>query len=180
MAEPREPLEVRVDHERRRRGSARASARRVELPDRDEEDDERGGAERRHGADRERARRQLARRGARIRRVDPASISRLSAIASERAPTIATVIQSRSWPDGNAVDGEERADVGEREREDRVLDLDRRAKRTAVPGARCRPHSGVGVVVGGSGIGKELKRVRERRAEHPVAVAAGARASRRG
>ena len=53
-----------------------------------------------------------------------ASINRLSAIASERAPTIATVIQSRSCADGTPLDGEERADVRERQREDRVLELD--------------------------------------------------------
>ena len=95
MAEPRDALEVRVDDEARRPGSARASAR-----------SGRAGR-RRRGRARARPRRsattwprescpagssRAAVRG--LRASISASIRRFSAIASERAPTIATVIQS--------------------------------------------------------------------------------------
>ena len=53
-----------------------------------------------------------------------ASISRFSAIASDRAPTIATRDPEQVVRRRDAVDGEERADVRERQREDRVLELD--------------------------------------------------------
>ena len=73
-----------------------------------------------------------------LRASSSASISRFSPIASDRAPTIATVIQSRSCARGNAVDGEQRADVGERQREQRVLDLHEPREAQREDGGRAR------------------------------------------
>ena len=174
MAEPREPLEVRVDDEARRPGSATASARSGRA------------ARRRRRNTRERARRRraapaaaracprgssrLAVRG--LRASIPASIRRFSAIASERAPTIATVIQTRSCRARHPVDREKRADVGERQREDRVLDLDERREARRVDGdGACRHVCRCAVVL----VGEQPQRVLERGLEHrePVAAAAG-------
>ena len=95
--EPRDPLQVRVDDEADDRDRPEPAHDRVELPDGDEEDRERRGAE---GDDLATASRAApAARGrpcAGCARRCRASISRFSAIASERAPTIATVIQTRS------------------------------------------------------------------------------------
>ena len=125
VAEPREPLQVRVDDERRDGDRREPAHERVELPDGDEVDDQRAEAEpddRRPASAVPDGSSRPAVRG--FAASMPASISRFSAIASERAPIIATVIQSRSWPEGTPSDREERADVGERQREDRVLELD--------------------------------------------------------
>ena len=125
VAEPREALQVRVDDEADDRDRPQPAHDRVELPDGDEEERERGERRRRPPAATESWPLGSSRPAVRgLRASIPASIRRLSAIASDRAPTIASVIQRRSCALGDAVDREERADVGERQREDRVLDLD--------------------------------------------------------
>ena len=95
MAEPREPLQVRVDDEHRDRDRPQPAHDRVELRDGEEKHGERRHAQREHLA-RESARRSAARalavRG--FRASSSASTSRFSAIASVRAPTIATVTQT--------------------------------------------------------------------------------------
>ena len=96
VAEPREPLEVRVDDEQRDGDRPQPAHDRVELQDGDEEDDEAArtraidlpAGERPAGSSRS------AVRG--FRASSSASTRRLSAIASVRAPTIASVIQPTS------------------------------------------------------------------------------------
>ena len=122
-------LQVRVDDEADDRDRPEPVHERVELVDGDQEHGERAEAEERRPAP-SRADRPAAPAAAvrGLRASIPASISRFSPMASERAPTIATVIQSEVVRARDAVDGEERADVGEREREDRVLELDERVE----------------------------------------------------
>ena len=62
----------------------------------------------------------------------------------------------------DAVDREERADVGERQREDRVLDLDQAGEepRLADSGVVGGRRSRVDVVGGGLLVGEQLQRVR--------------------
>ena len=101
VAEPREPLQVRIDDERDHRHGREPAHERVELPDGDEVDDERHDAEARPPRARVSAPDGSSRPAVRgFAASMRASIRRLSAIASERAPTIATVIQSRSCADG--------------------------------------------------------------------------------
>ena len=103
VAEPGPALQVRVDHEAGDRDRPEPVDERVELEDRHEEDGERRDAEEHHlrGESRPLGSSRRAVRG--LRASSPASISRLSPIASERAPTIATVIQSRSCALGTAL-----------------------------------------------------------------------------
>ena len=132
-------LQVRVDDEADRPGSARASARRrFELEDRDEEDDERRDAEERDLRAREQPRRQLARRGARIARVElgvdqPVQPHRERARADHRDGDPEQVVRRR-----DAVDREQRADVRERQREERVLDLHEPREAQREHGGRAR------------------------------------------
>ena len=126
VAQPREPLQVRVDDERDDRDRREPADERVELPDGDEVDERATPTQKPiTAAARQRARRQLARRPcAGSRRRCRASISRFSAIASERAPTIATVIQSRSCADGTPSTARNAPTYANGQREDRVLELD--------------------------------------------------------
>ena len=124
MAEPREALEVRVDDEADDRDRPQPAHDRVELPDGDEEQRERGDAEDDDLRDRELAARDLAAGGARVPRVDPrvdqpVERHRERAGADHRERDPEEVVRARP-----AVDREKGADVRERQREDRVLDLD--------------------------------------------------------
>ena len=125
VAEPRDALQVRVDDEHHDRDRPQPADDRLELEHRDEVD--------------ERARARTAPRPARARARRPgapasavrgfrasisASTSRFSPIASVRAPTIATVTQAIGPIPGQPSTREQRADVGERQREDRVLEPD--------------------------------------------------------
>ena len=95
MAEPRDPLQVRVDDEHRDRDRPEPADDRVELEHRDEEDGERHRAQSRAPAPRVSApdgSSRIAVRG--LRASSSASTSRLRDIASVRAPTIATVTQT--------------------------------------------------------------------------------------
>ena len=142
MAEPREALEIRVDHETCDRDRPQPADDRVELEAREEVQRERQRAERRHLHARERPRgsSRPAVRG--LRASISASMSRFSPIASEpradhRERDPEQVVCRR-----HVVDGQERADVRERQREDRVLDLDERgeAPRVATSALRSRLH----------------------------------------
>ena len=70
VAEPREPLQVRVDDEADDRDRPQPAHDRVELEDREQEQRERRGAEEQHLRTRQQSGRQLARRRARIARVE--------------------------------------------------------------------------------------------------------------
>ena len=70
MAEPRHALEVRVDDEARNRDRPEPAHDLVQLEDRNEKHDERREAEQPDLRARQQARRQLARRGARVARVE--------------------------------------------------------------------------------------------------------------
>jgi hypothetical protein len=124
MAEPREPLQVRVDDEGDDGDRRQPPDERVELEHRHRVERERRGAKADHLGGAERTRRELARRGARVERVDPrvdqtVERHRERAGADHRKRDPEQVVRRR-----HALDGEERADVREREREDRVLELD--------------------------------------------------------
>ena len=141
MAEPRDPLQIRVDDEEHDGDRPEPAHERVELVDGDEVERERAAAESehlRHASGGPHGSSRPAVRG--LRASTPASISRLSAIASVRAPTIATVIQSRSRARGAPPDGEQRADVGERQREDGVLELDEPREAGAASAGRAGAH----------------------------------------
>ena len=139
MAEPREPLQVRVDDEQHDRHRPEPAHDRVELEDGDEEDGERERAERRAPAPRESGPAGSSREAVRgLRASSSASISRLSPIASVRAPTIATVIQSQSRAGRDLADGEQHPDVRERQREDRVLELHQRREAARERDGRAR------------------------------------------
>ncbi len=113
-----------IDDERRDGDRRERAHERIELPDREEVDDQRHQAEHDHGGAGEGARRQLASRGAGIGRIDPrvdqaVQRHRKRARSDHRNRDPDQVVRGR-----NAANGEERADVGERQREDRVLELD--------------------------------------------------------
>ena len=170
VREPGEALQVRVDHEAGNGDRPQPAHERVELADRDQEDARATPGRRATPAttvSRPPGSSRAAVRG--LRASMPASISRLRPIASDRAPTIATVIQRRSCADGHAVDREQRADVGERQREDRVLDLHERGEALRV--TRASDHVWRCAV---SLAGEQLQRVLERRPQHGEAVAAAA------
>ena len=67
-----------------------------------------------------------------------ASIRRFSAIARLRAPTIATVIQKQLAAPRAPARGEDRAGVGVRQREHRVLELDQAHEPAGVDGGRAQ------------------------------------------
>ena len=103
VAEPRVPLEVRVDDEHRHRNRPQPADDRVELKDGDEEDRECGRAQTRAPAwaSASRSAARDSRCAGSARRARRRS-SRFSAIASVRAPTMATVTQTRSLQPGHA------------------------------------------------------------------------------
>ena len=132
VREPGRPLQVRVDDEGRDGDRPEPADDRRELVDGDEEDRERGEAEEHDLPGPERAARELPAGGARVARVDagvdqPVERHRQAARADHRHRDPEEVGGAR-----DAVDGEERADVGEREREDRVLELDEREEELRV------------------------------------------------
>ena len=101
VAEPRESLEVRVDEEHRDRDRPEPAYDRVELEDRHQEDRERTQRSGRPPATRVSAPLGSSRDAVRgFRASSSASRSRFSAIASVRAPVIATVIQIMSAQPG--------------------------------------------------------------------------------
>src|SRR5207248_551368 len=123
VAKPREPLQVRVDGERRDRNRPEPANNVRELEDGDEEERERGGAEERDLRRREQAARELTAGRAWVARVDlrvdqPVQPHRERAGADHRERDPEEVVRRRY-----AVDRQEGADVREREREDGVLDL---------------------------------------------------------
>ena len=129
--------------------------------------------------------RELAARGARVARVDagvdePVQRHRERPRADHRERDPEQVVRRR-----RLADGEERADVRERQREDRVLDLHepreaRRQRRERRSGGVHGRHATWAVRSAGARclVGEQLQRVRERRAEHLEAVAAAARGAR--
>src|SRR5439155_14816813 len=124
VRQPGEALKVRIDDERDDRDRPQPPDERVELPDRDEEERERGEAEEDDLRRAELAARQLARRCPRIARVDPGvdqpvQPHRERPRTDHRERDAEQIVRAR-----NAVNREEGADVRERQREDRVLDLD--------------------------------------------------------
>ena len=160
MAEPREALEVRIDDEADHRDRPEPAHEWVELPDRGEEERERSGAEDDDLGDRELAARELAAGRPRVSRVD-ARIDQ----AVERHRQRAGADHGKRDPEEivsarRPVDCEERADVGKRQREDRVLDLDepREARREAAPGLVWQSR----LLVGRRSVREQLERVRKR------------------
>src|SRR5262249_9238216 len=132
VTEPRKPLQVRVDDEADHRDRPEPAHDRIELEDRHEEDGQRGEAEPDDVPRTQESTRNLARRGARVARVDagvdqPVQAHRERPGTDHRHRDPDQVVRAR-----NPVDGEERADVGERQREHRVLDLHERCKTAGV------------------------------------------------
>ena len=169
--EPRDALQVRVDDEAddRDRPEPAARAGRAARP-------RRGRARARRGrrattcARESCPRGQLAPRGARVARVDlrvdqPVERHRQRPGADHRQRDPEQVVRAR-----DAVDREERADVGERQREDRVLDLDER--REAARELRTRSLTSAGAPLGLAG--EQLERV----ARAPAAAPRSRRGSR--
>ena len=160
---------------------------RRELPDGDEEERERRCAEERDLHDRQLPARQLASGGARVARVDagvdqPVQRHRERTRADHRERDPDEVVRRR-----RPADREERADVGERQREDRVLDLhepreargQRRERRRR--GGHGRHATGGSRAASGLAVGQSRCARRGGRAhassagrEHGVAVAAAA------
>jgi hypothetical protein len=141
VREPREPLQVRIDEEAHHGNRPEPAHQRVELPDGEEEDGERGEAERDDLPRAQLPARQLPAGRAGIRcvdsRVDQAvQPHRERAGADHRHRHPEQVARGR-----NRADGQERADVREREREDGVLDLDEARE---ADGQRRAPLGGVG------------------------------------
>ncbi len=128
VAEPRPALQVRVDHEPDDGDRPEPVHQRVELVDGNEEQRERAGAEEHHLRLREQPRRELAPRRARVARVQ-AGVDQAVQSHRQRAGTDhrdrdpEQVVRARG-----SVHGEERPDVRERQREDRVLELDERVE----------------------------------------------------
>src|SRR5690349_23966578 len=124
VAEPREALQVRVHDEHRDRDRPQVVRLRRELEDGDEEERERGRAEEDDLGDGQLPARELAAGGARVARVDtgidePVERHRERAGPDHRERDPDEIVRGR-----RLADGEERADVRERQREDGVLDLD--------------------------------------------------------
>src|SRR5262249_13676942 len=124
VARPREPLEIRIDDEAHDRDRPEPAHDRIQLPDRGEEERKREEAEDDDLGDGQLAARQLPPRRARVPCVDPPvdpaaerHSERAGADHRDRDPEEVVA----AW---RPADREERADVGERQREDRVLDLD--------------------------------------------------------
>ena len=129
VAEPGDPLQVRVDDEQHHRHRPEPAHERVELEDGDEEDARARARTAPITCARESAPAGSSREAVRgFRASSSASISRFRPIASVRAPTIATVTQSQSRAGGSLADGEQHPDVRERQREDRVLELHERGE----------------------------------------------------
>src|SRR5919204_6974328 len=128
VAEPGPALQVRVDDEGHDRDWPEPADDRVQLEDGDEEERKRGRAEGGDLAAAEESGWELARGSARIARVDrgidqPVQAHRQRAGPDHREGDPDEIVRGR-----NPTDAEQRADVGERQREDRVLDLDERCK----------------------------------------------------
>ena len=124
MAQPGVALQVRVDHEAGDRNRPEPAADRSQLPDGDQEDRQRSPAERPDLRLRQCPGGELARGGARVPRVElgvdqPVQRHRERAGADHRERDPDEIVRGR-----DPLDAEERAHVREREREERVLDLD--------------------------------------------------------
>ena len=171
MCEPRDALEVRVDDEAGDRDRPEPAHDRVELPDRNEEERERRKAEEHDLERRQAPRRQLPPLGPRVARIDlrvdePVQRHRQRPGTDHRQRDPEQVVRRR-----DPVDGEQRTDVGERQREDRVLDLDERGEATG--------QRGHGPAVMSAGVarpvaGEQLERVAQSRLQHGETVAAPA------
>ncbi len=172
VAQPGESLEVRVDDEADDGDRPEPAHDRIELPDSDEKERERANAEDDDLGDRELTARNLPARGTRISRVDPGVDQ-----AVERHRERAGTDHRQRDPEevvsaGHPADGEERADVGERQRKDGVLDLDEasRTSQVAVPEWTWRSC----LLVCRRDVRKQLERMRKRRTKHRESVAAAA------
>ena len=136
VAEPGRPLQVRVDHEGRDRDRPEPAHDGVELPDGDQEDHERQDAERDHLPGPQAPARELPCRGPWVPRVDagvhqPVQRHGQRAGAHHRDRDPDEIVGAR-----DGVHCEEGADVRERQREDRVLDLDERGETCGEGGQR--------------------------------------------
>ena len=128
VAEPRHALQVRVDDEHRDRNRPEPADDRLELKRRDQVQREGGGAEGPNLGRGERPGGDLAARRARVSSVE-LRIDEPVQAHGERPSTHHREGQPDRRADAReSVDGEERADVREREREDGVLELDERGK----------------------------------------------------
>ena len=132
-------LQIRVEHEARDRDRPEPVDDRRELEDGDEEDGQRKDAEEDDLRRREGAARELPSRRARVPGVDarvdePVERHREAPGSEHGHGDPEKVVRAR-----DPVDREERADVGERKREDRVLDLHQRGEEPRVA-ERCLGH----------------------------------------
>src|SRR5262249_34852946 len=123
VAEPGDPLEVRVDDEADDRDRPEPADDRIELPDGREEERQRGEAEGDHLRDGELAARDLPAGGTGISGIDPrvdqtVERHRKRAGTDHRERDPQQIVRAR-----RSVHGKKRADIRERQREDRVLDL---------------------------------------------------------
>ena len=128
MAEPGDALQVRVDDEQHDRNRPEPAHDRVELEDGDQEENERGRAHHEHLRPRERSRRQLARGCPRVAGVD---LGVDEAVETHRKRSGADHGQRDPEPlrgGRHLTEREQHPDVREREREDRVLELDERGE----------------------------------------------------
>ena len=136
MAEPGEPLEIRVDDEAGNRDRPEDVRHRRELPHGDEEHGERRGGERPDLDRREQPGRELAAGGARVSGVDPrvdqpVERHRQAARADHRHGDPREELRG-----GHLAGGEDRAGVGVGQGEDGVLELDERDEPAGVDGGR--------------------------------------------
>ena len=126
VAQPREALEVRVDHEHRDGDRPQPAHDRVELQDRDQEHDKRHRHKSQHLRTSERATRQLAHRRTRVPRIDLGVDEPVQGHRERSRSDHGDGDPNHVREAGPGVDREERPDVCEREREHGVLDANKR------------------------------------------------------